>query len=67
MFYIDDVKITDVTWDPKFSVFSITTYIPDGNHGKNYPQAYGHFTFANSATGDKSYRLLKAPAFVNTP
>ncbi len=36
---------------------NITTYIPDGKNGANYPEAYGHFTFGN----DTTHLIFKEP------
>ncbi|RIA84609.1 hypothetical protein C1645_832036 [Glomus cerebriforme] len=61
----DGVEITDVTWDPNSPEMTITVYIPDGNDGKNAPQAYGHFRFTSG--GDSNvYELINKQKFVNT-
>ena len=64
LFYIDGVGIIDVKWSKDSPVINITTYVPDGRWGANFPEAYGHFTFA-SGNNDR-YRFIGHQKFVNT-
>src|ERR1700722_6045040 len=62
LFYIDGVEIIDVKWSKDSPIINITTYVPDGRWGPNFPEAYGHFTFGNDVVHQ---RFLKDPVFVN--
>ncbi|POG59621.1 hypothetical protein GLOIN_2v1487654 [Rhizophagus irregularis DAOM 181602=DAOM 197198] len=58
----DGANIIDASWVPGAPILNITTYVPDGGNGPNYPEAFGHFTFGNDQV---KYRFLKKPIFVN--
>ncbi|CAB5217549.1 unnamed protein product [Rhizophagus irregularis] len=58
----DSANIIDASWVPGAPILNITTYVPDGGNGPNYPEAFGHFTFGNDQV---KHRFLKKPIFVN--
>ncbi|RGB37232.1 hypothetical protein C1646_757188 [Rhizophagus diaphanus] len=57
----DVANIIDASWVPGAPILN-TTYVPDGDNGPNYPEAFGHFTFGNDQV---KHRFLRDPIFVN--
>ncbi|CAB4427255.1 unnamed protein product [Rhizophagus irregularis] len=58
----DGVNILEAHWLSYAPILNITTYVPDGENGPNYPEAFGHFTFGNDQV---KHRFLRNPIFVN--
>ncbi|PKB98280.1 hypothetical protein RhiirA5_403996 [Rhizophagus irregularis] len=59
---MDGVNILEAHWLSYAPILNITTYVPDGDNGPNYPEAFGHFTFGNDQV---KHRFLRNPIFVN--